>query len=609
MTAKRHIQPFRFGIALLLVIPSLVACQSNDEPAAPTNVAPTATIAREGTASATQEVVPTNTVDTVAEEQAGATHTTAPSPTDAAMELCDTADRVGGGGALHAAAQPLTGSIFPRADSWVAFDGIESLTWASHLIVQARIAAECPEMDEMGFLTYVVEVERTFRGATHDFVAVQGIGDRYGSRPPPAVGDELVLFIDEASWSVGGPQGTFYIKHGLVGAEYGFTALTLDEFAQAVAVALSGAPPEGLPIPPVPLDVSPPGPDLPPPAASRPAGCGGSLSPMAFQGRETLRLLWSSHHVFAGTVIEQLPSFQVSEPELESDPLLLPIVTDYLMRIENPIRGLPDDVIRVRRLGGELEGCSVTNGEGQLLEVGRRALVFVWTPETGSADPTYYLNGGRDGFWLFEDGEALVAREGREDWDPTVVPTQAFTDGLMAALRAEPPAFDGFGLETIPLEAAPAAQPVAWPALPRASSMTWVPFQHQPLGIGFDYPEGWSIHDDPGLGAVSIASYETVGGDWESIPDGGLRIDIRILDRPGYGSQTPLVVGRDGYVGSVYFVGLVGDTFHVYITYEVAGQLWEIAGYFKEPADLDNPSTRPFFAIVLSVSHDTANTS
>jgi hypothetical protein len=591
----------RFGLALLVMTLMVTACGSNAEPARTDDGIPTPSAALSTDVAATPPNEPSSTPTREDDTSPKVVETRRPEPTVSVMSPCTDPEHSGGGGATRRALERPTNATLVRADSWVAIGGFTELVWASHWIIQARIVG-CTD-GEMGFTEYVVDVERTFRGEPRPTFVLQDVGDRYGSRPPPAIGDEFVLFIgSDATWVMGGPQGTFYIEDGLVGAEYSSMALTLEEFGQAIAVALSGDPPESLPVPLVTLEESPPGPDLSAPAAGRPSGCGGTLTPGSFQGRETLRLVWSSQHVFAGTVIEQLPSVRVELPEHETDPLLRPVITEYLVRIEDPIRGLPDDVIRVRRLGGDIEGCSVTNREGQLLEVGQRALLFVWTPDQGSADPTYYLNGGSDGFWRFADGEALAVQSDSDYRSSTLVPMRNFANGLLAALQGGPPEDDGYGLPSVPLDAAPAAPARAWPELLPDSSTSWAPFQHPTLGIGFDYPESWSIHEATDSGALSIASYETVGGDWESIPDGGLRIDIGPLDRPGY-TQTPLSVGRAALPGYVYFFGLMGDTYHVYITYEVDDQLWQIAGYFKEPADLDNPNTRLLLAIVESVAH------
>lgn len=584
----RH--PHVTSVVVMLVLAGglLAACRTPDEPATALGA--------------------TSTVHTPVPTAAGAPPTASPPPDATATdELAPTITReelcnAGGGGTMSVAAGRTQDAAVLRADSWIAIGGITELAWASHWIVQGRVAAQCPDGD-LGYPEYAFEIERTFRGVSRSVMIVQGIGDRYGAPPPPAVGDELVLFVDDDGWVVGGPQGTFYIDDGLVGAEYGYVALPLEEFGPAIAAALSGAPPEYMPVPAVPLETSPPGPELPAPGATLPAGCGGALTPMAAQGYAAYRLLWNSHQVFAGTVVEQLASVQAGSPEPETDPLLRPVVTDYLVQIEQPIRGLPDEVVRVRRLGGELAGCSVANVEGQLLAAGQRVLMFAWTPEPDSTDPTYYLSGSQSGVWHFADEEALVVQHGVVYGAPTIVPMQSFVAGLLASLAAAPPEDDGSALGFVPIDAAPAGAAVDWPALPPDETLEWVTSRHEAFGLTVTFPESWASYDDVPAGIFSIATYPTSGGAWESIPEGGLRIDVGRVWRPDFEPQTPLVIGPHRMPGSIHFNGLIGDTYHAYITYEAAGERWQLAGYFKEPADLNNPNLRLFFAIVMSIAH------
>jgi hypothetical protein len=103
--------------------------------------------------------------------------------------------------------------------------------------------------------------------------------------------------------------------------------------------------------------------------------------------------MWSSQCVFVGTLFEQLPLLRIEAPEPRLDPLLRPIVTDYLAQVVDSNRGSSEGTIRTGRLCGELDDWSVTNSERQLLKVGQRALFSMRSLEPDSDEPTYHLNG------------------------------------------------------------------------------------------------------------------------------------------------------------------------------------------------------------------------
>ena len=157
----------------------------------------------------------------------------------------------------------------------------------------------------------------------------------------------------------------------------------------------------------------------------------------------------------------------------------------------------------------------------------------------------------------------------------------------------------------MPLDDAPLASVEAFPANSADPPDDWLNHEQTIDNYHFSYPSDWTIlsPDQPGM-ALSLANYPTEGGDWESIPAGGLKIQIGLPGRPADSYETPFSVGPQGYPGSIAFSGITGDTYHVSVAYEAGGEYRQVAGYFKEPADLSNPNLRTFFAIVGSIQHD-----
>ncbi|MBA2452811.1 MAG: hypothetical protein H0V47_06545 [Chloroflexia bacterium] len=482
--------------------------------------------------------------------------------------------------------------------------------WASHWIVQAQLVEICPEPDEFGSMDYVVSVERTFRGTTQETLIVSGLVDPFGGESELQPGTSMILFLappeqfggKERIWTLGGPQGNFPIVYGLVTNAIGPINLTVEDFSLAISAALEGNPPDNMPSPVVSLEDAPRGPDLPPSGSPLPSGCGGAVTSVISYGQNMAVTAWDSNQVFIGEVIEQLPA-QRAEAGYA---FIQPVVTDYLLRIDTPVRGVPASEIRVREIGGNVEGCTLSNADPPLLNVGDRALFFALTTEPGAADPTYYVYGGRGGVWRLSEDESFVTRAGDEHYPSAAVPAAQFLQGLVAALNGPPPDPHEYGIADgfVPLDEAPVASADAFPPTSIESADGWLTHEHATDNYSFSYPSDWTLFvpDQPGI-PISLANYPTEGGDWESISEGGLKMQIGLPGQPADSYEIPYRVGAEGYPGSIYFSGLFGDTYHVSVAYEADGEYRQIAGYFKEPADLANPNLQTFFAILASIQH------
>ncbi|HEU4793944.1 MAG TPA: hypothetical protein VFS96_09830 [Nitrolancea sp.] len=510
------------------------------------------------------------------------------------------------------------------ATSWVAFESVRDLTWASQSIVRGRIVQVCPldmtKSDEAGqYREYVLAVDKVYRGQPPDRIVVRdyAYGGPVETGVEELVGDSVVMFLaperDGAISPVGGPQGSWEIRDGRV---WGWTccsivALTLSEFEQAVAFSLTEEPSDRMPGDPVSIADAPIGPDLPP-AGVRPAGCGGILTSAVTQphSEDLADLAWYSQQIIVGTVVEQLPPAPAEDvPGI--DPIIQPVVTDYRIQVDERIRGLPVSTLRVRQIGGTFEDCTVTNQAGKLLAEGDQVLLFLSTPEPGVADPTYYPTNGDKGIWHFDDTGTVVS-----NWktsvprsypaiEPPVIPMIELVEYFTTVLTNPPPRKYALIPSIIPPADAPITPPISWPDLPGDGTREWVRYEHPVDGWSLAYPSGWKLLA-PGVhgGTTTFASYQTSGSEEEHLPDGGFRLDLYQAPGPTTQQPHPLSVGAGGYPGILTVGTGSDDGYRLSILYYAAGNHWRLTGWFDEPPTEDNPDTLLFFQIVDSITHN-----
>ncbi len=511
------------------------------------------------------------------------------------------------------------------ATSWAAFESVRDLTWASQSIVRGHIVYVCPlektHSDEAGqYREYVLTVDKVYRGQPPNRIVVRdyAYGGPVETGVEELVGDSVIMFLaperDGAISPVGGRQGSWEIRDGRV---WGWTccstvALTLSEFEQAVAFSLTEEPSDHMPGDPVSLADAPKGPDLPP-AGVRPAGCGGILAgAMKHPHSEDLAdLAWYSHQIVVGTIVEQLPPAQ-AEDVPGVDPILQPVVTDYHIKVDARIRGLPANTLRVRQIGGTFKDCTVTNQAGKLLAEGNQVLLFLSTPESGATDPTYYPTGDDSGIWHFDDTGTVVS-----NWkpsvpgsyptiEPPVIPMIELVEYYTTVLTDPPPRKYALIPSIIPPADAPiTTPPISWPDLPGTGTREWVRYEHPVDGWSLAYPSGWKLLA-PGVhgGTTTFASYESSGAEEEHLPDGGFRMDLYQAPGPTTQQPHPLSVGAGEYPG-ILSVGMrSGDGYRLSVLYYAAGNHWRLTGWFDEPPTEDNPDTLLFFQIVDSITHN-----
>ncbi len=164
-------------------------------------------------------------------------------------------------------------------------------------------------------------------------------------------------------------------------------------------------------------------------------------------------LAWGSNQVVAGTIAEELPPIAY-RPDPRGAPDLREHRTDYAIQVDSRVRGVPGDVIYLRRPGGTLDGCAQIYESEPELVVGQRLLLFLGPPQPGAAIPTYLAAGGAQSYWrLAPDG--TVATTIYQAY--AGLPLATLIEQLRAALLGPQPVTPG--LPVVPLEQAPLAPP------------------------------------------------------------------------------------------------------------------------------------------------------
>lgn len=185
------------------------------------------------------------------------------------------------------------------------------------------------------------------------------------------------------------------------------------------------------------------------------AGCGALFSGVADRFETIEELAWSSHQIVAGTIVERLPSVRSTAPISPRAPDQRAILTDYVVRVDQRVRGLPVPTVRVRQVGGTVDGCSLTNMDAVDLPIGGRFLLFLRIdPEVAAQVPTYRIIADYQGAWPLDPNGTVTTRAPHHQRYNGVPLAQLA--GQMRTILAGPPPRTAF-LERylVPLDQAP----------------------------------------------------------------------------------------------------------------------------------------------------------
>jgi len=171
---------------------------------------------------------------------------------------------------------------------------------------------------------------------------------------------------------------------------------------------------------------------------SRPPDCDMTISTSFVRLDSVATLAWVSHHVVVGTVVKELPSVWIY-PDPQRRPNWRQIYTDYLVRVDQRLRGLPEATILVRRLGGKLDGCTQQNPDEPPLAVGDQHLLFLHEFSLSNAPtPAYSAIGGPQGYWdLNADGTVATPIPHYQQYKR--MPLAQVAEEVRSALLAQPP--------------------------------------------------------------------------------------------------------------------------------------------------------------------------
>ncbi len=201
-----------------------------------------------------------------------------------------------------------------------------------------------------------------------------------------------------------------------------------------------------------------------PPAQPTPNFCG--IVSGSYPTFNLAHLGWISSQIVTGEIIEERPpavATGVKGPDAQS-PQPDRIYTEYVVRVEQVLRGRPVETIHVRRAGGKVNGCTQIDISEPPLAVGDRLLLFLNGPRRGGMDTAAHtVAAGRQGAWLLQDDGTVAPTPHHLQPYKGQVPDQ-IGQQIRAALGGVPPA-NLAPVFVVPLDEAP-LPPIPTPGRP-----------------------------------------------------------------------------------------------------------------------------------------------
>lgn len=155
---------------------------------------------------------------------------------------------------------------------------------------------------------------------------------------------------------------------------------------------------------------------------------GGGLSAGPPESPESLA--WISHEVVTGTVVEELgprwgPESMTGVEDQFDDTPIRTISTEYLVEVDDRLRGQPAGEIRVGIEGGTIDDCSIefhgpglTPDEEVVLFLAERNVPEEYAEQDTDECPVYRLASTLLGIWTFSDDGAVTPKQLLEEADP-----------------------------------------------------------------------------------------------------------------------------------------------------------------------------------------------
>jgi hypothetical protein len=155
---------------------------------------------------------------------------------------------------------------------------------------------------------------------------------------------------------------------------------------------------------------------------------GGGLSAGPPESPESLA--WVSHEVVTGTVVEELgpqwgPESMTGVEDQFGDTPIRTISTEYLVEVDDRLRGEPAGEIRVGIEGGTIDDCTIefhgpelTPDEEVVLFLAERNVPEEHAAQDTDERPVYRLASTLLGIWTFSDDGAVTPKQLLEEADP-----------------------------------------------------------------------------------------------------------------------------------------------------------------------------------------------
>jgi hypothetical protein len=192
----------------------------------------------------------------------------------------------------------------------------------------------------------------------------------------------------------------------------------------------------------------------PTPAIAEDAACDGRISGSLVGFATIDEMVWFSHQVVVGTVVERQPPKKVT---ISGSVLPFVIVTDVQVDVEKRFRGEPTNPLWIRTLGGSIGDCSQEFPDSPQLAMGERVLLFA-REVVGADTQVYEILGSSQGRWEISESGVVTTEAVHLLPDGTPLSLEA-VEAIIVASLADGPPIDSPLLDTflVPVDEAPLA--------------------------------------------------------------------------------------------------------------------------------------------------------
>ena len=279
--------------------------------------------------------------------------------------------------------------------------------------------------------------------------------------------------------------------------------------------------------------------------------------------------------------------------------------TDYVISIDQVVRGSAHESLMLRLPGGTIDGCTMSVFSDPDLAIGDRLILFL-SPLDGHSE-TFVTTSGQRGLWKLDANGALASNTA---WHsiPQVVPAADLIAMVSDALVGEMPADQWASFDPVPLAVSPVGD-TSWPDIDIPED--WTLYNDTDNRFALHHPSDWSLLAPTDDAVFSIATWSPSSAG-EAVPDGQMRIDIRHLPtNRWFADDSSVPVSAGGHHAWLYFDISHGPPdaentqqgYRIVATYLGNGVVWEVTATFANQPSSNDSATLVFYTMLRSIQH------